>query len=164
MPRSKHQSFEGSDLLRHLPTFVFCVFVLELASLIWLGGHVGVLPVVALTIIDIMIGSALIRRSGSNIFSLLNTRNFDAKAVSNGAANSMLGTLAGLLFIIPGLFSDVLAVFLLLPWLRKRLAKYTEAHISTGMNYRPPGQGPVIDAEVVEIIDPPTLNQRNTQD
>ncbi len=147
-------------MLRHLPTIIFGIFILELASLIWLGSHIGVFPVLVLTILDIIIGSALIRRSGMSIFTAVNTRSFDAKAVSSGAANGMLGTLAGLLFIIPGLFSDVLAVFLLLPWLRKRLAKFMESHISTGMVYPGANRGPVIDAEVVEIIDPPKLEQR----
>ncbi len=146
-------------MLRYLPTVIFGIFILELASLIWLGSHIGVLPVLVLTILDIMIGSALIRRGGMSVFTAVNTRSFDAKAVSNGAANGMLGTLAGLLFIIPGLFSDVLAVFLLLPWLRKRLAKFMEARISTGMVYPDANHGPVIDAEVVEIIDPPKLEQ-----
>jgi UPF0716 protein FxsA len=149
-------------LFRYLPTFIFVVFILELASLIWLGGHLGVFPVLALTILDVMIGSALIRRSGTSIFTAMNNRNFDAKAVSHGATNGMLGALSGILFIIPGLFSDVLALFLLLPWVRKRLAKFMESHIATANVYPGSYRGPVIDAEVVdvEIIDPPKLDQR----
>jgi UPF0716 protein FxsA len=149
-------------LLRHLPTFIFIVFILELASLIWLGRHVGVLPVLGLTVLDVMIGTSLIRRSGTSIFTAMNTRSFDAKAVSNGAANGMLGALSGILFIIPGLFSDVLALFLLLPWLRKRLAKFMEGHLATANVYPGSNRGPVIDGEVVdvEIIDPPKLDQR----
>jgi UPF0716 protein FxsA len=151
-------------LLRYLPSILFAVFILELASLIWLGGHLGVSPVVALTILDIMIGSALLRRSGTSIFSALNSRNPDAKAVSSGAANGMLNATSGLLFIIPGLFSDMLALFLLLPWLRKKLAKSFESHISTGMAYGGARRGTVIDAEGVEIIDPPKLIEDSTRD
>jgi UPF0716 protein FxsA len=149
-------------LLRHLPTFIFIVFILELASLIWLGRQVGILPVLGVTVLDVMIGTSLIRRSGTSIFTAMNTRSFDAKAVSNGAAHGMLGTLSGILFIIPGLFSDVLALFMLLPWLRKRLAKFMEGHIVTSNAYPGSSRGPVIDGEVVdvEIIDPPRLDQR----
>jgi UPF0716 protein FxsA len=135
--------------VRYLPGIILGIFILELASLIWLAGHIGVLPVLAITILDVMIGSALIRRSGSTVVAAMNTRNFDAKAVSSGAADGVFGALAGLLFIIPGLFSDILAVFLLLPWLRRRFARFVEPHISAGMPRD--SRGPVIDAEVVEI-------------
>jgi UPF0716 protein FxsA len=149
-------------VLRYLPTIIFGIFILELASLIWLGSHIGVLPVLGMTILDVMIGSALIRKSGTNIFAAMNSRSFDAKAVSSGAADGMFGALAGLLFIIPGLFSDALALFLLLPWLRKRFARFVEPHISAGMPRN--SQGPIIDAEVVEIDDTPRFGPQSMRD
>ena len=73
-----------------MPSVIFVIFILELASLIWLGSHIGVLPVLAITILDVMIGSALIRKSGTNIFTAHEyAQNADAKAVSSGAANGM---------------------------------------------------------------------------
>jgi UPF0716 protein FxsA len=135
--------------LRYLPRIIFVIFLVELASLVWLGGHIGVLPVLAITILDVIIGSALIRKSGTNIFSAMNSRSFDAKAVSSGAADSVFDALAGLLFIIPGLVSDVIALILLLPWIRKRFARLVEPHVSARMTRR--SRGPVIDADVVEI-------------
>ena len=79
----------------------------------------------------------------------MNSRTFDARTASTGAADGVFGALAGLLFIIPGLFSDALALILLLPWLRKRFARLVEPHISAGRRRQP--MGPIIDAEVVEI-------------
>ena len=89
-------------LRRHFPIVVLGLLFADLASLIWLGGFVGVLLVLALVILDILVGSALIRRSGTNIFTMMNTPASDKKAVSGGAAQSLLGAIAGLLFIIPG--------------------------------------------------------------
>ena len=82
---------------RHFPIMVLGLLFADLASLIWLGGLVGVLPVLALVILDIFVGSALIRRSGTNIFTVLNTPASDKKAFSGGAAQSLLGAIAGLL-------------------------------------------------------------------
>ncbi len=149
-------------MLGYLPRIILGIFIVELASLIWLGGYIGVLPVLAITILDVLIGCALIRRSGTSIFTAMNSRSFDAKAASSGTADGVFGALAGLLFIIPGLFSDLLALILLLPWLRKRFARFVEPHISAGM---PRGSnGPIIDAEVIEINEPPRFGTQPARD
>jgi UPF0716 protein FxsA len=113
----------------------------------------GVLPVLGLVVLDIFIGSALIRQSGANIFTILNSAASDRKTVSGGAAQSLLGAIAGLLLIIPGIISDFIALALLLPWTRQHMARFFESHISTGFGVHPasPGRGVVIEAEAVEI-------------
>ena len=134
---------------RHFPIMVLGLLFADLASLIWLGGFVGVLLVLALVVLDIFIGSALIRTSGTNIFSMLNSPASDKKAVSGGAAQSLLGAVAGLLFIIPGIVSDFIALALLLPWTRQRMARFFETHIFENFSFH--GGSAVIDAEAIEI-------------
>ena len=140
---------------RHFPALILALLFADLASLIWLGRFVGVLPVLALVILDIFAGSALIRRSGTNIFTMLNTPARDKRTVSGGAAKSLLWAIAGLLLIIPGIVSDFIALTLFLPWVRKRVAGFFETHI-TG-NFTVQRSGPVIDVEAVEIKDMPKL-------
>jgi UPF0716 protein FxsA len=142
-------------LRRHFPIMVLGLLFADLASLIWLGGFVGVLLVLALVILDIFIGSALIRQSGTNIFSVLNSHASDKKAVSGGAAQSLLGAVAGLLFIIPGIVSDFIGLALLLPWTRQRMARFFETHISGDFSFH--RGGAVIDAEAIEIEETPKL-------
>jgi UPF0716 protein FxsA len=146
-------------LRRHFPIMVLGLLFADLASLIWLGGFVGVLPVLALVVLDILVGSALIRRSGTNIFSVMNTPASDKKAFSGGAAQSLLGAVAGLLFIIPGIVSDFIALALLLPWTRQRMARFFETHISGDFSFHRggPGRGAIIDAEAIEIEETPKL-------
>jgi UPF0716 protein FxsA len=153
-------------LRRHFPILILALLFAELATLIWLGGLVGVLPVLALIILDILIGSALIRRSGANIFTVLNTPASDKKAVSGGAAESLLGAVAGLLFIIPGIISDFIALALLMPWVRRRIAGFFEAHISGDFTFHTggPNRRTVIDAEAVEIVEPPKLGSKPSLD
>lgn len=140
-----------SRLRRHLPVLILVLLFADLASLIWLGRFTGVLPVLALVILDILAGSALIRRSGTNIFTMLNTPASDRKTVSGGAARSLLGAIAGVLLIIPGVVSDFIALALLLPWVRKRVAGFFETHISGDFTVR--RRGLVIEGEAVEIKD-----------
>jgi UPF0716 family protein affecting phage T7 exclusion len=70
-----------SCLRRHFPILILVLLFADLASLIWLGRFVGVLPVLALVILGILAGSALIRRSGANIFTMLNTPAPDKRTV-----------------------------------------------------------------------------------
>lgn len=140
---------------RHFPALILALLFADLASLIWLGRFVGVLPVLALVILDIFAGSALIRRSGTNIFTMLNTPARDKRTVSGGAAKSLLWAIAGLLLILPGIVSDFIALTLFLPWVRKRVAGFFETHISGDFTVH--RGGPVIDVEVVEIKDLPKL-------
>ena len=148
---------------RHLPILVLALLLADLASLIWLGGFVGVLPVLGLVILDIFLGSALIRRSGANISTVLNSAAGDKKAVSGGAAQGLLGAIAGLLFIIPGIASDFIALALLLPWTRRRLARFFESHVSTDYSVHP-GRGVVIEAEVVEIVETRELESKPSRE
>ena len=153
-------------LRRYFPIMVLGLLFADLASLIWLGGRVGVLLVLALVVLDILIGSALIRRSGTNIFSMLNTPVSDKKTVSGGAAQSLLWAIAGLLFIIPGIVSDFIALALLMPWVRRRMAGFFETHISGDFTFysRSSSRGAVIDAEAIEIEEPPKLEINSPRD
>jgi UPF0716 protein FxsA len=142
-------------LRRRFPILILALLFTDLASLLWLGGFIGVLLVLALVTLDIFVGSALIRRSGTNIFTVLNTPPSDKKTISGGAAQSLLGAVAGLLFIIPGIVSDFIALALLLPWIRQRMARFFETHFTGDFTYH--SAGPVIEAEAVEIEEIPKL-------
>jgi UPF0716 family protein affecting phage T7 exclusion len=147
---------------RHFPILVLILLFADLASLIWLGRFIGVLPVLALVILGIFAGSALIRRSGTNIFTMLNMPASDKKTVSGGAAKSLLWAMAGLLLIIPGIISDFIALTLLLPWVRKRVAGFFEIHISGDFTVHRGGL--VIDMEAVEIEETPKLKSNSPLD
>jgi UPF0716 protein FxsA len=142
-------------LRRHFPILFLALLFADLASLIWLGRFVGVLSVLALVVLGILAGGALIRRSGANIFTMLNTPANDKKTVSGGAAKSVLGALAGLLLIIPGIVSDFIALALMLPAVRRRVARFFETHVTGDFTVH--RGGTVIDAEAVEIEETPKL-------
>ena len=89
-------------------------FLLEIASLIWVGGRLGVVTTLLLVIAGAFIGTSLIRKSGLGLVSGLNAARGDTNAQMARAGRVFLLFLSGLLFISPGFFSDVVAALLLL--------------------------------------------------
>lgn len=140
-------------MLRYLPAIIAAGFFAELAGLVWLGSRMGILAVLGLTALGFLVGGLLIRRSGATIFQAMSRGRLDQKAFSNMTAGSLLDAMAGVLFIIPGAITDVVAVALLLPFVRKWLADFFEIRMTGGFPVRP--SGPIIEAEATEIPEPP---------
>ena len=140
-------------MLRYLPAIIAVGFFAELTGLVWLGSRMGILAVLGLTALGFLVGGLLIRKSGTTIFQAMSGGRLDQKAFSNMTAGSLLDAMAGVLFIIPGVITDVVAVALLLPFVRKWLADFFEIRMTGGFPVRP--SGPIIEAEATEIPEPP---------
>ena len=132
---------------------------LQTRTLIWLGGFWAIARFGACR--PDFWWAARLSQERHQHFSVLICRN-DKKAFSGRAAQSLLGAIAGLLFIIPGIVSDFIALTLLLPWVRQRMAGFFESHISQDFSFH--REGVVIDAEAVEIVEPPQLGSNSPKD
>jgi UPF0716 protein FxsA len=138
-------------MLRFLPFLLLAGFAADIASIVWVGGWIGVLPVLLLLAAGGIIGVALFRAAGAEAASVMRSGAAREPGLRSLAATTLGRVGAGLLFIAPGFASDVLALALLLPavqgWIASRLR----------MSADPPGRrngygrGAVIDAEAVEI-------------
>ncbi|MGH8429347.1 MAG: FxsA family protein, partial [Solimonas sp.] len=111
-------------------------------------------------ILGFVLGGLTIRHTG--IKSLDEVREAGKKGYigPNAAIGGMLGFLAGILFILPGLLSDIAAILLLLPFMRP----IVERRMS-----RPSARqgGVVIEGEAVEIREerlPPETKHENNDD
>jgi UPF0716 protein FxsA len=95
--------------------------VLDIATLIFVGGSIGAWPTVGLVVLSVIVGALLIRSQGFAILSqarkTLQAGRFPAREVFDGAC-ALTG---GLLLILPGFLSDVLGLMLLLPPFRALL-------------------------------------------
>ncbi|MFZ5659312.1 MAG: FxsA family protein [Pseudomonadota bacterium] len=98
------------------------VIGLDLFSLIAVGRHWGVLWALAVILLGFVMGVSLIRRQGMDTVSRLYRRLMAGELPAIELLEGMLVLLAGLLLFMPGLVSDLLALPLLLPGLRARLA------------------------------------------
>lgn len=133
-PGSPRPRRRGLGRLLVLPAVV-ALPLLELWLLIQLGRLIGAWPVVLLVLLGIVLGVVLTRREGARAWRSLQTSVRAGRAISDEIAHGALVLLGGLALIVPGLITDVVGIFLLLPptrrlavrglhrWTRSRMRK-----------------------------------------
>ena len=135
-------------MIRYFPVLLLAGLLGELASIIVAGRWLGVLPVLILVVLGMLLGVRVIRAAGLSLAEALR----QPKQVRVDAADRIMLAVAGLLLILPGFLSDSIAVLLLIPnarrWLGRRIAGGVRG---TAASRADPFQGPVIEAEAVEI-------------
>ena len=143
-------------MFRYLPAIVLFGFILEISSIILVGRAVGIFPAVVLLLGGVAAGVGFIRMAGTNAVAALRSSIKAPGIHRNLASSTALTLLAGFLLVIPGFFSDLVAIFLLLPPVRSHLSErfrsssiLERARYGQQRNGWPPG--PVIEVEVVEI-------------
>ncbi|MFD0346457.1 FxsA family protein [Kitasatospora aburaviensis] len=97
-----------------LPLLITAWLVLEIWLLVQVGSWLGGLTVVLLLLAGALIGGSLIKRAGAKALSAAIDQSRDPKSQQPQTGTS-LTVLAGLLLIVPGFLSDVLALTLLFP-------------------------------------------------
>lgn len=112
-------------MTRLLPLLILAGIAAELTSIILVGNFAGVLPTLLLLFGSGILGISLIRSAGTGIAEAVRSP-VQASSVQRGVAGkAMARVVSGLLFLIPGFFSDVIGLLLLLPpvrqWLRGRI-------------------------------------------
>jgi UPF0716 protein FxsA len=128
-------------MLRYLPVFLLLGFFLEIASIIWVGGAVGVIPTLLLLLAGGIIGISLFRSAGVNAATVLRSPVQDPSLHRGLAGATLLRIAAGLLFMVPGFFSDALALLLFLPPVQSWLKIQNEGqHIHDGTSRNQPDE------------------------
>jgi UPF0716 protein FxsA len=89
--------------------------IAELYVIIQVGEAIGVLPTLALLLLDALLGSLLLRHQGRGAWRRFNAalaeRRFPGKEVADG----LLIVIGGTLLLAPGFLTDIVGVFLLIP-------------------------------------------------
>ena len=140
-------------MFRFLSVLLFAGVVLELASIIWVGGAIGVIPTLLLLFGGAIIGVGLFRSAGANAAAVLRSSIQDHRIYESLAGTTMARIFSGLMFLTPGFFSDILGLLLLILPLSNWIGR--KARISPGAGTRSPDKpsnyGPVIEGQAVEI-------------
>jgi len=139
---------------RIFPLLVLGLIVAELASLIVMGRDIGLLATLLLILADGAIGVTIIRWAGLGLAATMRKAGTDMRFATRQAASAFLMALAGVLFFVPGFVSDVVAILLLIPFLRSLLADRLSAKAQVSDQPRAPGswrEGPIIEGEAHEI-------------
>src|SRR5215510_12719440 len=104
---------------------------LEIAGFVWLGGRLGVALTLLWVIAAMVAGLALLRHTGLQAVGRLRAALAEGKEPGHSIIDAACFAAAGILLIIPGFVSDLLAVIQLLPVTRHWLLRRTAAHFET---------------------------------
>jgi UPF0716 protein FxsA len=123
----------------------------EIAAFVIVGRWIGVLPVLGLVVLAALAGVLLVKSTGpataARVQSAMRGRENPLLAVGSAAFR----VVAGLLLLVPGFITDILAIFLLLPPVQAALIQ----RVAARGRMRRPADGRIIEGEAVEISPPP---------
>jgi UPF0716 protein FxsA len=139
-------------MTRFLPLLFLAAAAAEIASIIWVGSLIGVFPTLLLMLLGGTIGVRLIKTAGMSLAEAIRSPVQKATPLKGIGGQAAARAVSGLLFLLPGFFSDALGLLLFVPLVRRWLG--SQFRVDTYSTVRPTDDGrfgPVIDAEAVEI-------------
>jgi UPF0716 protein FxsA len=92
--------------------------IVEIALFIKVGQTIGLFPTLALVIAAAVFGAMLLRQQGLSVVNQLRGNISAGQLPARTIADTMMIGLAGLMLILPGFLTDILALALLLPPVR----------------------------------------------
>lgn len=104
---------------------IFCYIYFEISLLISVGTTIGVLPTILLLIAISFLGIWFVKLRGAYTLFSIRQDLSQGKIPADAVTKSVMFILAGILLIIPGFLSDILAVLCVLPITRK----FTQAFV-----------------------------------
>ena len=153
---------------------LFLLFIVlpiaELYVIIQIGGAIGVLPTLALLVVDSLVGAALARSQSRAAWERFNRALAEGRVPGREVFDGAMIILGGALLLTPGFITDIFGLCLLLPPTRALLRKFltrsvskragTAWRVSTFGSARPgtgPGGGRAYDYDgsAREVTDPP---------
>lgn len=142
-------------MLIALALIFIAVPVLEITLFIRVGALIGTLPCIALVLLAAVVGTAIIRLQAPRAIGRAQDSLRQGVAPVNEVLDGLALVAAGGLLILPGFFTDILGLLLLVPWVRRTLG-YALLYAALKPATRPPGSadGSVVDGEFV-VVDAP---------
>lgn len=151
-------------MTRFLPLLFLAAIAAEIASIIWVGRLIGVVPTLLLMLLGGVVGVRLIKSAGLSVMGAMRSPVQTRSPLQGTGGAAAARAASGLLFILPGFCSDALGLLLFLPAVRSWLG--SKFRVETYQSAQPPDDRrfrSVIDVEAVEItaeIEPPDPRSR----
>jgi UPF0716 protein FxsA len=119
------------NLLAILTALFIGVPLLDTVTLVLVGRYVGLFPTIAMVILSGVIGARLARQQGLTVWRSIQADLAAGRVPEQGVIDCVLILLAGGMMLAPGFLTDIAALLLLLPpvrkpikrWVRRRLEK-----------------------------------------
>ena len=104
--------------------WIFALLFVEIWSIIKMSEYIGFLAVLVLLVAGFIFGLQLMRSQGINAMVKAAQNTQVAQSPMAPIASGIVKAFAGILLIIPGFFSDVVALIILLPFVRNAFARH----------------------------------------
>ena len=139
---------------------VLALPLIEIALFILIGQAIGLLPTLFGIVLTGIIGAMVLRWQGVAAVRELQARMQRGEMPARQMGDTMLIGLGGLLLLLPGYFTDLVGLLLLLPWTREliyRLLARNMKVVEVSTSYRPVDQPELIDLDRRDWRDGPSL-------
>lgn len=115
--------------------------IVEIALFIQVGGVIGVLPVIGLVLASAMLGMAVMRHQGARAAMDVQQAMQDFRDPAKPLAHGALIMIAGLLLIVPGLFTSGVGLILLIAPVRDLILRRMAARVQVSGSFGYRGRG-----------------------
>jgi len=140
-----------------LPLLFFAILIgipiAEIYAFIEVGGEIGALNTIALTILTAVLGMALLRYQGLSVLTQAQARLDAGQSPVREILNGVLLAVAGLFLLIPGFITDTAGFLLFLPPLRNLIATKlsgTSRFVRSETVFSEQNEGPYRSAPIIE--------------
>lgn len=125
---------------------IVVVPLVELYVIVQVGQELGVLPTIAALLVISMVGSALVKREGIRVYREFMVAVRSGQEPTRQLVAGACVLAAGVMFLAPGFFSDVVGIALLLPPVRSAIAWLLLRRSRNGVTViRATHTGPIVD-------------------
>jgi UPF0716 protein FxsA len=129
---------------------VLALPLIEIALFIVIGQAIGLLPTLSGIVLTGVIGALVLRWQGVAVLREMQVRLQRGEMPARQMGDAMLIGLAGLLLLLPGYFTDLIGLVLLVPWTREliyRLLARNLRVVEVTTSYRRAGDPELIDLD-----------------
>lgn len=98
--------------------------LIEITVFIWVGGAIGVLPTVLLTVLTAVAGTMMLRQQGLSLLMRMQGELDAGRAPGSDLMHGAMIVIASLFLLIPGFVTDAIGLLLFVPPLREMLARF----------------------------------------
>jgi UPF0716 protein FxsA len=134
---------------------LLALLLAEIAAFIVVGEAIGVLATLALVLLSMVAGVALLRRQGMAALNLVQADIEARRLPARPLFEAGLAALAGFLMVVPGFITDIAGLLLFIPSVRAAVWRWLGRRVrSGGLGAQAPA-GPVIKLEPGEYAGPP---------
>ncbi|MBO6507093.1 MAG: FxsA family protein [Roseibium sp.] len=98
--------------------------LIEIAVFIWVGGMIGVLPTILLTLVTAIAGTVMLRQQGLSLLMRMQQELDAGRSPGNEVMQGAMIVLASIFLLIPGFVTDAIGLLLFIPPVREALANF----------------------------------------